>query len=71
MPKPNIKILFKFVFFDYWNCIPTVIGQKGESQNGYFNKTKHAKFSEKRTFTPWYAKDTVTEDTESSGESSS
>ena len=28
----------------------------GESQNGCFKKTKHAKFSEKRTFlTPWYA----------------
>ena len=30
--------------------------QKGKSQNGCFKKTKHAKFSEKRTFpTPWYA----------------
>ena len=30
--------------------------QKSESQNGCFKKTKHAKFSEKRTFpTPWYA----------------
>ena len=28
----------------------------GESQNGCFKKTKHAKFSKKRTFlTPWYA----------------
>ena len=27
-----------------------VIGQKGESQNGGNKKTKHAKFSEKRTF---------------------
>ena len=35
---------------------PSVIGQKDESQNGCFKKTKHAKFSEKRTFlTPWYA----------------
>ena len=37
----------------------SVIRQKGEShesQNGCFMKTKHAKFSEKRTFlTPWYA----------------
>ena len=34
----------------------SVIRQKGESQNGCFKKTKHAKFSEKRTFlTPWYA----------------
>ena len=33
----------------------SVIRQKGESQNGCFKKTKHAKFSEKRTFpTPWY-----------------
>ena len=28
----------------------SVIRQKGESQNGCFKKTKHAKFSEKRTF---------------------
>ena len=33
-----------------------VIRQKGESQNGCFKTTKHAKFSEKRTFlNPWYA----------------
>ena len=33
-----------------------VIRQKGESQNGCFEKTKQAKFSEKRTsLTPWYA----------------
>ena len=42
-----------------WLTIMTrssVIRQKGESQNGSFKKTKHAKFSEKRTFfTPWYA----------------
>ena len=32
-----------------------VIRQKGESHNGCFKKTKHLKFSEKRTFlTPWY-----------------
>ena len=30
--------------------ISTVVRQKGESQNGCFKKTKHAKFSEKRTF---------------------
>ena len=33
------------------------VGNKamGESQNGCFKKTKHAKFSEKRAFlTPWY-----------------
>ena len=28
----------------------SVIRQKGESQNGCFKKTKHAKFPEKRTF---------------------
>ena len=28
----------------------SVIGQKGESQNGCFKKTKHVKFPEKRTF---------------------
>ena len=28
----------------------SVIRQKGESQTGYFKKTKHVKFSEKRTF---------------------
>ena len=34
----------------------SVIRQKGESQNGCYKKTKHAKFSEKQTFlTPWYA----------------
>ena len=40
-----------------WDIEKTsVIRQKGESQNGCFKKTKHAKFSEKRTFlTPWYA----------------
>ena len=29
-----------------------VIRQKGESQNGYFKKTKHAKFSESEHFSP-------------------
>ena len=32
-----------------------VIRQKGESQNGCFKKTKHVKFSEKRTFIFWCA----------------
>ena len=49
-------------FFDWlkyfwikWNN-SSVLRQKGEFQNGYFKKTKHAKFFEKRTFlTPWYA----------------
>ena len=37
-------------------CIkPLVIRQKGESQNGCFNKTKHTKFCEERIFlTLWY-----------------
>ena len=30
--------------------IPSVISQKGESQNGCFKKAKHAKISEKLTF---------------------
>ena len=32
--------------------IPSVIRQKGESQNGCFKKTKHANFSEKEHFLP-------------------
>ena len=32
------------------NLISLVIRQKGKSQNGCLKKTKHAKFSEKRTF---------------------
>ena len=36
----------------------SAIRQKGESRNGCYKKTKHAKFSEKRTFlTPGYARD--------------
>ena len=39
------------------NVILSVIRQKCESQNRCFMKTKHAKFTEKRTFlTPWYAR---------------
>ena len=40
-----------------WCCDnSSVIRQKGESQIECFKKTKHVKFSEKRTFlTPWYA----------------
>ena len=35
---------------------PSVIRQNGESLNGCYKRTKHAKFSEKRTFfTLWYA----------------
>ena len=34
----------------------SVTRKKGQSQNGCYKKTKHAKFSEKQTFlTPWYA----------------
>ena len=37
--------------------ISSVIRQKGKSRNGCFKKTKHVKFSEKRTFlTPWYVR---------------
>ena len=57
----------KFVEFQYSNKwksfkldnIPvswTVIRQKGESQNGCYEKIKIVKFSEKRTFpSPWHA----------------
>ena len=40
--------------------ISLVIRQKGEFQNGYYKKTKHTKFSEKKPFiTPWYALPTM------------
>ena len=36
--------------------VASVIRQKDQSQNEYYKKTKHTKFSEKQTiFTPWYA----------------
>ena len=41
--------------WEIFSSNPSVISQKGESQNGCSKKAKHAKFSEKRTFTPWYA----------------
>ena len=42
--------------FWYRSDTSSVIRKKGESQNGCFKKTKHVKFSGKRTFlTPWYA----------------
>ena len=48
-----------YQFFDGMNVrntISSVIRQKGGSQNGCFKKTKHTKFSKKRTFlTPCYA----------------
>ena len=35
-------------------CISSAIRQNGESQSGCYKKTKHTKFSERRTFlTPW------------------
>ena len=44
---------------DRW-CCSSVIKQKDESQNWCYKKTKHAKFSEKRTYlTPWYAQTRV------------
>ena len=40
--------------------ILSVIRKKSESQNGYYKKTKHAKFFEKGTFvTPWYSHERV------------
>ena len=53
-----IVILFFFTILNEFPCInnSSVMRKKGESQNGCFKKTKHAKFSEKRKFvTPWYA----------------
>ena len=45
------RLLFNIFLCD----ISSLIRQKSESQDGCFKKTKHAKFSEKRTFlTPWY-----------------
>ena len=47
------------VFSLFYRINSSVMRQKGESQNGCFKKTKHVKFSEKRTFfTRWYAHDT-------------
>ena len=39
-----------FIFIAVNTFSLSVIRQKGESQNGGNKKTKHAKFSEKRTF---------------------
>ena len=41
---------FIFEWLHLLSCNLSVIKQKGESQNGCFKKTKHAKFSEKRIF---------------------
>ena len=46
--------IFPHSFTSYCNTL--AIRQKGESQNVYYNKTKHTKFCEERPFlTPWYA----------------
>ena len=41
---------FRNVAEDFRLKVPSVIKQKNESQNGCCKKTKHAKFSKKRTF---------------------
>ena len=51
----NLKHLEKVVSQEGLTRKLSVIRQKDESQNGCFKKTKHVKFSEKRTFlTAWY-----------------
>ena len=57
----SLKFMIELFYKNSWRLLTvnynsSVIRQKGKSQNGCFKKTKHAKFSEKRTFlTPWYA----------------
>ena len=52
---PLLSKFLKNAFSENMNWSSSVIRQKGGSQNGYFKKTKHAKFSEKRTFlNPWH-----------------
>ena len=52
---PSSNGLLQYIV-TFQNIITSVIRRKGESQNGCFKKTKHIKFSEKRTFlTVWYA----------------
>ena len=69
MPHETVNLILKTIMSEF--TIKTIwvtkamllfirklleIRQKRESQNGCFKKTKHAKFSEKRTFlTLWYA----------------
>ena len=60
--KKNVYVLlnvrFMLVLSSIWRQVSaeasfmnsSVIRQKGESQNGCFKKTKHVKFSKKRTF---------------------
>ena len=52
---PSFSYLGYLLWTAMMDKISSVIRQKSKSQNGCFNKKKHAKFSEKRTFlTPWY-----------------
>ena len=47
------KVAYWYIFCD---LIAWVVGIVVISQNGFYKKTKHAKFSKKLTFlTPWYA----------------
>ena len=51
MLESYVEKLCKFIgLSDYSKSNWSVMRQKGESQNGCFKKTKHVKFSEKRTF---------------------
>ena len=47
----SLFIFFYLKITEVFNKLP-VIRVKEESQNGCHKKTKHAKFSEKRTFSP-------------------
>ena len=50
------SVLLYFIF-SFCSCISLVIMQKDESQNRSNKKSKHTKFSEKRTFlASWYAR---------------
>ena len=52
-----LKAITKGILF-LWkrNYSSSTIRQKGDSQNRYYKKINHVKFSEKRVFlTPWYA----------------
>ena len=52
----NAMLNSQVIMIKLKNDIPSTIRQKGECQNDYYKKTKHAKFSEKGTFvTPLYA----------------
>ena len=46
----SLKMLLLYSYFSQKILTSTVIRQKCESQNMCFKKTKHTKFSEKRTF---------------------